>query len=155
MRQIVYFSTASERQDAIVVAAILAVSRTHNREQGISGLLIAGGHRYLQVIEGSSAAIGRLISAIRADRRHVGVTVMIDQAVEHRSFANWSMAYFNEPRFDEFATVHELIHQLCRNTPDARLLSQAHRFAQQLTANPSYLPTDPWQTRVGYPERVG
>ena len=149
MRQIVYFSTASERQDAIVVAAILAVSRTHNREQGISGLLIAGGHRYLQVIEGPSAAIGRLISAIRADPRHLGVTVMIDQTIAQRSFEGWSMAYFNEPRFDEFATVHDLVHQLCRHSGHARLLSQVNRFAEQLAFDPVYPTAIPWRTAVG------
>ncbi|MCY7281392.1 MAG: BLUF domain-containing protein, partial [Sphingomonas bacterium] len=67
MRQIVYFSTASGRQDAIVTAGILAVARVHNRREGVTGLLVAGGHRYLQVIEGSSPVIDALITRIRRD----------------------------------------------------------------------------------------
>lgn len=149
MRQIVYFSTAAERQDTIVVAAILAVSRDKNRRHGISGLLIAGGHRYLQVIEGEARAVGSLIHAIRADSRHLGVTVMIDHPVGERSFQNWSMAYFNEPRLNEFATVHDLTHQLCRSSGDARLLSQVQRFADHLANDPAYLPANPWLARCG------
>ena len=149
MRQIVYYSSASERQDAIVVASILAVSRANNRDHGVTGLLIAGGHRYLQVIEGPASAIARLIGAIRADPRHLGVTVMIDRTIARRSFASWSMAYFNEPRFDEFASVHDLVHQLSRHSGDARLLSEVHRFAEQLAADPIFLPADPWRARTG------
>ena len=71
MRQIVYFSTAAARQDAITTASILAVSRDRNLRDSVTGLLVAGGHRYLQVIEGPEQVIDRLITRIRGDDRHV------------------------------------------------------------------------------------
>jgi hypothetical protein len=51
MRQIVYFSTATSRQDAPTIAALMAVSGDFPGGEKITGLLVAGGHRYLQVIE--------------------------------------------------------------------------------------------------------
>ena len=52
MHQIAFFSTAAEPQEAALIQAILATSRANNLRDDISGLLVAGGNRYLQVIEG-------------------------------------------------------------------------------------------------------
>jgi hypothetical protein len=54
--QIAYFSTAARVQDAKTVHDILIQSRVNNRRDGITGLLIAGGNRYMQIIEGPAFA---------------------------------------------------------------------------------------------------
>ena len=59
MHQIAYFSTAAEPQEAALIQAILATSRANNLRDDISGLLVAGGNRYLQVIEGPRRAMHR------------------------------------------------------------------------------------------------
>ena len=86
MRQIIYFSTAFDRQDAAVIAAIVTQSREHNSRNSITGLLVAGGHRYLQVVEGPDAAVEQLVRRLRRDDRHVGMTVMVDRRIDGRSF---------------------------------------------------------------------
>ena len=108
VRQIVYFSTAAGRQDAIVTADILAVSRNRNRIDGITGLLIAGGHRYLQVIEGSPEILTGLLGRLRADERHVGMSVLVDRRIKARHFSGCSMALVENPALAEFATLGDL-----------------------------------------------
>jgi hypothetical protein len=88
VRQIIYFSTAADNQDALLIADIVAVSYRHNVAKGVSGLLVAAGHRYLQVIEGEAATVLATLNRIRRDRRHVGVTVLVDRPVKRRSFAS-------------------------------------------------------------------
>ena len=147
MRQIVYFSTASAPQLTETVSDILSVSRLNNRIHGVSGLLIAGGNRYFQVIEGKSGPIDDLIRNIRADSRHIGVTLMIDQPITRRNFRGWTMARFTEPRLGELASVHELVHQLTRHTASPRLIGQLQRFADELEVDPHFLPIDAWRDR--------
>ncbi|MCY7271774.1 MAG: BLUF domain-containing protein [Sphingomonas bacterium] len=145
MRQIVYFSTAESRQDAIVTAGILAVSRERNLRDSVSGLLIAGGHRYLQVIEGPPPAIDLLMTRIRRDERHVGVTVLIDRRIEQRSFAGWSMAYSAEPELDEFATFRDLAGVMRAHIADRKLLDQLDCFARTFATSPLKIDAAPWK----------
>lgn len=60
MLQIGYFSSATGSQDATVVHGILVAARRANRRDLITGLLVAGGGRYLQVIEGPNSAVRAL-----------------------------------------------------------------------------------------------
>jgi hypothetical protein len=57
--QIGYFSTAAGPQVPTVVHDILTVARRVNRSMGVTGLLVAGSNRYLQVIEGPILPYGR------------------------------------------------------------------------------------------------
>ena len=136
MRQIIYFSTSSSRQDAIVIAGILAASRNRNRLEHVTGLLVAGGHRYLQVIEGPANTIGATIDRIKRDARHLGVTVLLDRLVGGRNFRGWSMAFQEEPRLDEFATFQQLVDQLHGQIPDEKLRQQIDCFARDFAVVP-------------------
>ena len=144
MRQLAYFSTASGHQDAIVVSAILATSREQNRRHGISGLLVAGGHRYLQVIEGPSAAIGTLIDNICRDPRHLSVNILYDQSVTQRSFEGWSMAYRQVPELREFATFRDLVDRMGETVSDLRLRGKIRRFGQAFATSGELASRSPW-----------
>ena len=145
MRQIVYFSTATGRQDAIVTAGILAISRERNLRDGVTGLLVAGGHRYLQVIEGQSALIEALITRIRGDERHVGVSVLVDRRIEERSFDGWSMAYSAEPELDEFATFLDLVGVMRAHIADRKLRQQVDCFANTFATSPMRVDAPLWR----------
>ena len=144
MRQIVYFRTAAGRQDAIVIASILAASRDRNLRDRITGLLIAGGHRYLQVIEGPDAAILALMLRLRRDERHVGLTVLVDRAIGSRMFDDWSMAYAGEPRLNEFATFRDLVHRLRTMVADRSLWAQIDCLADRFALSPIGDRAEPW-----------
>ena len=145
VRQIVYFSTAVSRQDAIVTTGILAVSRDRNLRENITGLLVAGGHRYLQVVEGPTLAIGQLITRIRRDERHFAVTVLVDRRIDQRNFQGWSMAYDAEPELDEFATFRDLAGVMRDHVPERRLREQIDCFAAAYATSPLLIDASPWR----------
>ena len=145
MRQIVYFSTAADRQDAIVIAGIVAQSRDHNLRHGITGMLVAGGHRYLQVIEGPGEVIDGLAMRLRRDDRHLGMSVLVDRSIDRRSFDGWSMAFAKEARLGEYSTFGEVVAQMQRQLTDAKLREQLDCFARTFSSTPTRLETPLWQ----------
>jgi hypothetical protein len=136
MRQIVYFSTASERQDISDVAAILAVSRIANFRDGITGLLVAGGNRYLQVIEGPPPAIAGLLRRLRADQRHLAMTVLVDRRLKVPQFEGWSMACVEAAAVPEFATLRDLADTMRESVADPDLQDQIDCFVQSFAIFP-------------------
>ncbi len=144
MRQIVYFSTASGRQDSIVIAGILATSRDRNRVDQVTGLLVAGGHRYLQIFEGPAHIVGATFDRIKRDDRHLGVTLLIDRPVSGPSFHGWSMGYHEEPRLDEFSTFQQLVDQMRVHITDEKLRNQLDCFARTFAVAPAPPGLSPW-----------
>jgi hypothetical protein len=85
-------------------------ARHLNALDGITGLLLFDGSRFLQIIEGSEEAIDNLAERLRMDRRHSAFEVRDERFVDRRSFADWSMellrvsAGYKAAR-DEVATI--------------------------------------------------
>jgi hypothetical protein len=150
VRQIIYFSTASDRQDSIVIAGILAQSRQHNLRDAITGLLVGGGHRYLQVIEGPDVAIRRLTARLRRDDRHLGMTILVDRHVDRPSFSGWSMAFTNEPQLGEYANFSDLVAKMRAGLTDAKLREQLDCFGQTFASDSARIPQPLWQIAKRY-----
>lgn len=93
MLQIAYISTAKGIVDQALLDSILAVSRRNNAVAGISGLLVSGGRRFLQVLEGPDQAVLTTYARIQADPRHRSFVLVTCQGVAERAFGDWSMAY--------------------------------------------------------------
>jgi hypothetical protein len=153
VRQIAYFSTAAGRQDASGMAGIAAVSFSNNMRDGITGLLVARGHRFLQVLEGDEAVIEAALYRIRRDRRHVGMTVLVDRMIESRLFDKWSMAFRGEPEFGDFATLGDMVEGLRRHVTDRDARRQIDCFANLFVLNPPPPAASPWTLAEGYRER--
>ncbi len=66
-------------------------ARHFNALDGISGLLIFNGVHFLQIVEGSEAAIDSLLARLRMDGRHSAIEVRDERLIEERSFPDWSM----------------------------------------------------------------
>lgn len=66
-------------------------ARHLNALDGVTGLLLFDGSRFLQIIEGGEAAIDNLVERLRRDPRHSAFEVRDERPVERRSFADWSM----------------------------------------------------------------
>ena len=77
--------TAEDLQD------IHRAARESNALDGITGLLIFNGTRFLQIIEGSRQAIDDLVERLRRDPRHSGFEIRDERVIEQRSFPDWSM----------------------------------------------------------------
>jgi Sensors of blue-light using FAD len=73
------------------LAAIHQTARHFNALDGISGLLLFDGSRFLQIVEGSEDAIDNLVERLRMDPRHSAFEVRDERYVDQRSFPDWSM----------------------------------------------------------------
>jgi hypothetical protein len=79
------------------VQRILATSRSNNSASDITGALLFSGGFFAQVLEGSPEPVAALMTAISADPRHEGVTLLLDKPVDSRRFPDWSLAYVGMP----------------------------------------------------------
>jgi hypothetical protein len=91
MERIIYISTARVEPSQQTVEDILAVSRRNNRRDGLTGLLVVGGRRFLQVLEGPRALTDAAYVRIRADQRHFALVELSRKLITTRAFADWDM----------------------------------------------------------------
>ena len=100
MRQVIYASTSVGASATDLAPAILRQSRVHNGIDGITGLLCARDHRFMQLLEGPEESVALTLDRITADPRHHEIDILSDRIVEDRDFGDWSMAYRDrrEPR---------------------------------------------------------
>jgi hypothetical protein len=66
-------------------------ARHLNALDGVTGLLLFDGVRFLQVIEGAEEAIDNLVERLRADPRHSAFEIRDERVAEVRAFPHWSM----------------------------------------------------------------
>lgn len=124
--QILYISTVSPTE-AVDLQSILAVARRNNQAEGITGLLMFNGKRFLQVLEGPAASVEQTFARIQRDARHRAHVVLSRKAVDRREFGDWSMAF----RDGGEGAVHDVI---CAKTADAHpnLRAELTAFARQI-----------------------
>lgn len=84
--------------------ALLDVCRANNAKLGITGMLLFRGGSFFQILEGDRAVVETLYEKIRKDKRHARVTKIIQEPIEERSFAEWTMGY-SKISSKELATI--------------------------------------------------
>lgn len=93
----------ASRCDALtpeMIDSILANSREHNPELGITGILCHGGHVFMQVLEGGRDVVNTLYNRICRDERHRDVTLLHYEEISERRFAGWTMGQVNLSRLN-------------------------------------------------------
>ena len=99
MKSIAYVSRAPISDRSIRMpnglSDIISASRKHNPKSQITGIISYREGQYLQVLEGPSAEIDKLMAKIVADPRHEDIWVFFDARVIKRSFDNWGVSVFN------------------------------------------------------------
>lgn len=93
MQRILYISTARQTPDVASLDSILRISRRNNAAVGVTGLLVVGGRRFLQVLEGPDAAVAGVFERISRDDRHFAVVKLSTKTVDTRLFGEWAMGY--------------------------------------------------------------
>ncbi|VVT27934.1 Sensors of blue-light using FAD [Sphingomonas aurantiaca] len=93
MRRLIYISTARTAVSKQELDEILRVSRRNNQAVGVTGLLIVGGRRFLQALEGPSESVMTTYDRIKADDRHFAAVILSDREIAERSFSEWAMGY--------------------------------------------------------------
>lgn len=95
------------------VEDVLASARRHNRERGVTGVLLFSGGHFAQLLEGPAQALRVTMAAVEADARHEAVTRLVEGPIAQRRCGDWSMALFEAPGADD------LIQQLLAGAPVA------------------------------------
>ena len=129
MLQLAYISTSRQAVDRAVLDEILAASRRNNQRCGVTGLLVSGGKRFLQVLEGPDQAVLATYARIQNDPRHFAFVLLATKPIEERAFGEWSMA-FHEGRAAADGDLIALVEELTANIADPNLRAQFSGFAR-------------------------
>lgn len=94
MTPLIHVAYASEAvgdvsDDALRV--LLERARIKNESLGITGILLLVDASFFQLVEGAPDAVTSLYDAIARDKRHKRVVKLIEEPIEKRDFADWSM----------------------------------------------------------------
>lgn len=130
MHQIVYISSARQGTTQPVVEAILAASRRNNHRNGITGLLISDGTRFLQALEGDHAAVEATYARIKADPRHRAAVILSSKAISERQFGSWDMAFNGFCSTGAGGTLIGVVDQLVAHVEDRNLRALFTGFAR-------------------------
>jgi hypothetical protein len=78
-----------------VVRDVLQVSRTNNRRQGVTGMLLTYSGFFVQALEGEDIPVQATLKRVNGDPRHQGVKVLGAEFVSGRAFGRWAMCANN------------------------------------------------------------
>ncbi len=88
-----YVSVACAGTDDAEIARIVASALRHNQQNHVTGVLLAYGGRFLQLIEGQASAVERTFARIERDPRHRNVVVIDREFASVRLFEHWAMRH--------------------------------------------------------------
>lgn len=91
IKQLVYSSVATEAFDDEQFEKIEAASLIYNPLRGITGMLAFDGQRFIQLIEGPTAAVDSLYERLGHDARHRDLQLLYREDAEFASFGEWAM----------------------------------------------------------------
>lgn len=95
MIHLIYISSATRFPSEQALTELLEQSRARNLKQNITGMLLYDNATYLQVLEGEADDVHEIFAAIRKDARNTGVVKLLEEAIDSRDFAGWSMGFRN------------------------------------------------------------
>ncbi len=91
--RLVYASrfTGADRDLDETLRSILAKSIQNNRLVNVTGFLVAGEGRFLQLLEGPADAVQATYDRIAQDSRHADLAVISSGPADRRLFRDWNM----------------------------------------------------------------
>jgi hypothetical protein len=125
--QLVYISSARQSFCETDLGALLAAARRNNRHVGVTGLLLCGGRRFLQALEGPEKSVQFIFDKIRADERHRAIVELARRTVDAREFGDWDMAF--EPAGGIGGGLQAEVERLVGTLNDPNLRAQFTGFA--------------------------
>jgi hypothetical protein len=93
MYSLVYVSSAVEVFSQQELEALLKKSRMNNCEREITGMLLYKEGNFMQFLEGPKAQVIKLMDIVKADPRHRGLMVLLQEEQPERLFSEWSMGF--------------------------------------------------------------
>ena len=130
MCRILYISSAPSPLPQEEIENILAVSRRNNAAAGITGLLVVGGRRFLQVLEGPEEAVCETYQRISRAPRHRAMVKLGEASIEERAFGKWSMG-FQAGGVSESESLQQQVAEIIAPLEDATLKAYFSGFAER------------------------
>jgi hypothetical protein len=90
--QLVYMSSLVTDGPELL-PAILDAAVKNNKRKFITGMLLYADGCVMQVLEGERNTVLETFHSIELDKRHSGIFVLIQQEIDARQFASWSMGF--------------------------------------------------------------
>ena len=134
MIRLLYISTARERPTPSMLADILSASRRNNAAVDVSGLLIVGGRRFLQALEGPRHAVLATYGRIQHDPRHFACVQLVSEQIVERQFGAWAMGAQAGRSSVEEASISEAVASLIAPIRDPSLRGYFSGFAERQAA---------------------
>jgi hypothetical protein len=88
---VAYASAATVPFTGEALGNLLLGARRNNARMGLTGMLLHSQDSFFQVLEGPSAMVEMLYARISADVRHAKIVKLIQEPIDQRSFAEWTM----------------------------------------------------------------
>jgi hypothetical protein len=130
MYQLTYISTAHPGIGEGDIDAILASSRKHNSRNGVTGILVYDGKRFLQALEGEQAAVEATYLRIKADPRHRAAVQLSLRDVDAREFGTWDMAAHRSSAKAGDRGIIDDVDAMVASVPDANTRALFSSFAR-------------------------
>ena len=134
MIRIIYISTSRTEIVQKELETILHISRRNNRGAGVTGLLIAGGRRFLQVLEGSEGAVMQTYERIKLDPRHFAAVLLSKQIITERNFADWDMGFQHAASLHGSGSVADDVAMMIAPIKDPTVYAYFSEFAKKHAA---------------------
>jgi len=93
LHRLIYASrfTGAECDFDEVLRAVITKSIQNNRLDDVTGFLVAGEGRFLQLLEGPAAAVDAVYARIGRDPRHADLALIHNDHADRRLFRDWNM----------------------------------------------------------------
>lgn len=95
MIHLIYISSATKEFSERDLITLLEQSRTRNKRQNVTGMLLYRNGTFLQVLEGEEKDVNEIYQSICFDERNAGNYLTETKAIKERNFPNWNMGFEN------------------------------------------------------------
>lgn len=92
MYRIVFTSRASRNFTREEIKELCEAAAVRNRINGITGLFMFDGSRFLQALEGDEASVVALMKRIATNPKHFDLIIVSSAKIDQREFSTWSMS---------------------------------------------------------------
>lgn len=134
MHRLLYISTARREMGEAELMALLGQSRRDNAAAGVTGALIVGGRRFLQVLEGDEFQVEQTFARIERDPRHFATVILSRTPAASRLFGDWAMGYERVGASSTGSTLSAQVGEMVRAVDDPTLRAYLEGFALQHAA---------------------
>lgn len=93
MHHIMYLSWATTPFTTAQLEELLKSARRRNTDLALTGVLLYGNERFLQVLEGEKESVQHVYAQIRQDVRHYNILTFANKPIAERAFQEWAMGF--------------------------------------------------------------